>query len=207
MLPLHNGLTLLDHNIKKASSCDRTLVVVHFRDEVITSYLDRKGYDIEIVYQESLDRGMLGAIEACREHVDDDYMTFLSDEFSCPVKVKDAIKYYSSSGADVLIGVVNSPVTYTVEMIPYGVFRVNKLSSTSSYMGTGMCIFKQDTIDKIGEVSGHDIEDFINHLLKEEYKAILYPIAERYFNINTWRDYERLIYHLMLRGKDHKCKI
>ena len=111
-------------------------------------------------------------------------------------------EFLCKNNIDILLGIVHSPSAYYILKDKDGVEKVVKeYDSCSLNIGTGMCIFSSTCLEVLDDVDGKSLEDFINYLIQEGYRASTYPIADVYFNINTWKDYERLLQHLILRGE------
>ena len=75
-----------------------------------------------------------------------------------------------------------------------------KLGVPAKLYGTGTCILPYESLNYLEDCRKGDLEDLLN-ILAKDYRIDVYPLAHLYMNINSWKDYEKLLFYLLLEDR------
>lgn len=199
------GKHLIEYSLENlfALNVERIYIVVGRHRESIEQKIGGayNGVPVNYVVQEN-PVGLVNAIAAAAEYIDDDAVLQLSDEiFINPdtARLADELK----KGADIICGVTTEDnpekikANYSVEVNGNGELTscTEKPRVVNNRLkGTGFCAFSRESVKTlVREYDGamnvpNDLCDFINILIKRGRRGIAVEIAEKEYNINTAED-------------------
>lgn len=202
------GKPVVEYNLERAADLedvDEIVVVVGYRaEDTINRYgTSYKGKKIKYVMQWE-QRGLVHAIE-CSKHAlgKDDFFLLLGDEVLVKSKHKEMLEKFKQENLFGICGVCitkdRSKIsrTYTVIVDSDGrIFRLieKPKKALNDFQGTGHCVFKNEILPYIERTPIHhergekELPDLIQCAVDDGHEIKIFPICEKYTNINTEED-------------------
>lgn len=206
-LGIVDNKSLISHNIERLllmGICEIIIVVGKDGDN-IKGHVEVYQNKAEILFvEQEMQLGIVDAIKCAVSLIgSDDFVLCLGDEIFYNQKPREMLDYFISTKADCACGIVSDESENEIKKC-YSVVvdqSDNILELTekpekpyNSLKGTGFCIFKNKTLDYIGNVkpnskSGqYDLCDWIRICIDKGLICKVFDFADKEFNINTLDD-------------------
>lgn len=181
----------------------KIIVVVGYNKEYIIKYLGNsyKGIPIEYVVQEP-QKGIAHGIMFASQCITEDFLMCLSDEIMIASNIKEFQKFFETSKADCVCGVVkdcieNIKKTYTLELTENN--RITQIIEKPNMVfnnlkGTGYCMMSTRMVKCLSQLSinpirnEYEMGDWIKLALNSNYNCYSFEIAKAAYNINEQSD-------------------
>lgn len=207
------GKPVLEYNLERASELEIDeiiLVVGHRAEDIINKYgAEFRGKRIRYVLQWE-QKGLVHAIECAKKELGKhDFFLLLGDEVLTNSKHKEMLDTFLKENVFGICGVVFQPDkekikrTYTilVDEREKRIFRLieKPRKPLAHWQGTGHCIFKNEILSYIERTPIHpergekELPDLIQCAIDEGHVIKMFPICDKYTNINTEEDLKEAI--------------
>lgn len=204
------GKPVVEYNLERAADLedvDEIIIIVGYRAEDIinrygTSYKKKK-LSYVMQWEQS---GLVHAIECSKQALgSDDFFLLLGDEVLTKSKHKEMLEKFKKEKLFGICGVCitkdRSKIsrTYTVIVDSGGrIFRLieKPKKPLNDFQGTGHCIFRNEILSYIDRTPIHpergekELPDLIQCAVDNGHEIKIFPICEKYTNINTEEDLE-----------------
>jgi len=199
--------SLIFHNIERLllMGISDIVIVVGKDSDSIKKHVEEYQINAKISFAEQrLQSGIVNAVKCASSLIgDDDFVLCLGDEIFVNQKPIEMLDFFTCTGADCVCGIVPNESEDEIRKC-YSVLvddTENILDLTekpekpyNSLKGTGFCIFRNRTLDFIGDViqnpkSGqYELCDWIKLCIRKGMICKAFNIADKEFNINTLED-------------------
>ncbi len=204
------GKPVLEYNLERAADIEdiKEIIVVvgHKAEDIINNYgIKFRDKRIKYVIQKE-QKGIVHAIECAKDYLEgDDFFLLLGDEVLINSKHKEMVEEFKENDLFGICGVCfvddKSKIsrTYSVMVDEKGrIFRLieKPKNPLNNIQGTGHCIFKNEIINYIERTPIHpergekELPDLIQCAIDDGKIVKIFPICEKYTNINTIEDLE-----------------
>ena len=187
---------IIDYNIDRLITygLNHISVTVNYLREQLEEHFDmpRDGVKINTV-REPKYLGTIGSIRFVEKFYSDTILLMNSDLFT-NIDYEDFYLHFKQNNADMSV----AAIPYVVK-VPYGVFNlegreikgVTEKPTISYYANAGIYLIKKERLDLIPENEYFNATDFMELLIKKEYKVIRYPISGYWIDIGQHDELER----------------
>ena len=187
---------IIDYNIDRLITygLNHISVTVNYLREQIEEHfsIPRAGVKINTV-REPKYLGTIGSIRFVENFHNDTILLMNSDLFT-NIDYEDFYLHFKQNDADMSV----AAIPYVVK-VPYGVFNlegreikgVTEKPTISYYANAGIYLIKRERLDLIPENEYFNATDFMELLIKENYKVIRYPISGYWIDIGQRDELER----------------
>lgn len=203
-----DGRPLLDYHLESAvqAGVNRFVVVIGYLGDSIRQRFGHsyQGRPIEYIEQQE-QHGLVHAITMASPLLDDDFLLMLGDEFFLGPRHAELVKTFYAGNYFGLCGTVHEPDPATIRKT-YSVLlgkddRVCRLiekprKPVNHIKGTGVCAFRRAMLDYIEFTPVHylrkekELPGLIQEAVDDGEHVGVYPICERYLNMNQIEDLE-----------------
>lgn len=187
---------IIDYNIDSLISygLKHISVTVNYLGEQLEAHFKeaRNGIKINTIH-EPMYLGTIGSIKFIDTFYNDTVLVMNSDLFT-NIDYEDFYLHFIQHNADMSV----AAVPYVVK-VPYGVFNlegrnikgVTEKPTISYYANAGIYLIKKELLNLIPDNEFFNATDFMEKLIKEEYKVIRYPISGYWIDIGQHNELER----------------
>tara|TARA_B100000315_G_C14593479_1_gene597301 strand:+ start:7008 stop:7736 length:729 start_codon:yes stop_codon:yes gene_type:complete len=210
LMPL-NGKTIIEYNLDTIKDLDisEVIIVVGYKaEEIINKFGNNyKGKRIKYVIQWE-QRGLVNAIEYCKELIDEDFLLLLGDELFFRPDHNGMLRKFQEIDVFAMCGVV--PVSDIKKISnTYSIFLNDKNTiyrlvekpdkPFNNFMGTGNCVFKKEIFQYIEKTpinyirKEKELPDLIQCAIDDGRVVKSYNISSNYFNINSKEDMDEAL--------------
>ncbi|SFU83165.1 Methyltransferase domain-containing protein [Clostridium sp. DSM 8431] len=204
-----NGCSLIENaleNIVDSMPVTAITIVVGYAEEFIREKIgkDFRGITINYVKQEKRD-GILGALNAALDTIDDDVIMQLGDEYYFEPKYDEGLKIFEES--DCVFGICKSSqqqvketysIKYSLEGKPIE-FCEKPKNPFNNYAGTGMVMLKKSIFKNIRKIyldGKRDLIDIFIDVVNSNQIISSFECTSFYENVNSKKNYNRLINYI-----------
>ena len=202
-----NGKPVIEYSLECLvnTDIDEIIIIIGYRAEDIINHLGNqyKGKRIKYVMQAD-QKGLVYAIECAQDVIDgDDFMLLLGDEVLINARHGEMIVEFRNNDLFAICGVLwvddKELIKKTYSMIQdenNNIFRLieKPRRPLNNYMGTGVCIFKNQMLEYIEYTPIHhkrkekELPDFIQCAIDDGNPVKSFIVCDKYANINTLED-------------------
>ena len=187
---------IIDYNIDNliSNGVKHISVTINYLGEQLEEHFKREREGIKInTVREPKYLGTIGSIKFIDSFFNDTILVMNSDLFT-NIDYEDFFLHFKQHNADMSV----AAVPYVVK-IPYGVFNlegrnikgVTEKPTISYYANAGIYLIKKELLNLIPDNEFFNATDFMEKLIKEEYKVIRYPISGYWIDIGQHDELER----------------
>ena len=167
-------------------------ITVRYLKEFIISGLNHVRPEIKFVTEDH-PLGTIGAVKLIT-HFNSDYLLLMNSDVLTNIDFEEFFQNFINSEADLQIATIPYNVT-----IPYGVVETNETNNKvinlkekpryTYYTNAGIYLFKKQLIDWIPENTKFDATDFIELLIKNNFKIVPFPMYCYWLDIGQPEDF------------------
>ncbi len=155
MVPV-NGLPLLQHHLEQAAALhvSAIVVVVGYLGDTIAEHFGASFRGIPVHYvMQPQQLGLVHAMECAVDHLDEDFILMLGDEYFIEPRHGEMVELFQRSGAFAVCGVVEEhdvdSIRKTYAVIEDEEHRIHRLIEKprkpfTAIKGTGCCLFRRE---------------------------------------------------------------
>ena len=201
------GKPMIEHNLQRLAALDAideiVIAVGYKAEDIINRYgISFEGKRIQYVIQ-SVQQGLVHAIECSQKIIDEDFLLMLGDEIMINPRHQDMIDRFNQEQLFAICGMVKvndrSEISKTYSVFHDDRGRIFRLiekprNPSNNLMGTGNCIFRKDVfsyIDKTPvnqERKEKELPDLIQCAIDEGNPVTSFEICSKYVNVNSEDD-------------------
>ena len=160
--------------------------VNYLKDKIINYFKNGENWDVEIKYlEETKPLGTVGAISKIPKNLTDPFLLINGDVLT-RVNYSKLIQFHNNHNTIATMSVIE----YHTE-IPYGVVELkdekikffNEKPKISNFINAGIYIFDPKALNHLNRDEKIDIPEFLDNLMKKNYKICAFPIHEYWLDI------------------------
>ena len=197
MLEIDNK-PMLQHIIDNALAHDLRDITIstHFEQEKIIDYFGNgSNFDANIEYiSEQQPLGTAGCIKNLK--FGDNYLVVINGDIISKIDYSSLLDYH------VMMNSMATMATHEHEIInPYGVVETNGINITDvkekpkwiTNVNAGVYVFNPAVQNLLSATEKIDMPDFFRRILYKNFRAIMYPLAEKPIEIGTLKQYSEVV--------------
>lgn len=195
---------IIDYNVERLISygIDHITATVNYLSKQVEEHFEQSIKDVKVnCVREPEFLGTIGSIKFVKDFSNDTVLVMNSDLFT-NINYEDFYLHFKEHNADMSV----AAIPYSIS-VPYGIFNLEgreihgliEKPTYNYYANAGIYLFKRNLLEKIPVNRFYNATDFIEQLIRENYKVIRFPITGYWIDIGKHEDYHKaqeLVKHL-----------
>ena len=192
--------TVIEHIIEKfvKFGLNYFLISINYKSKILKSFFEELNPNYKIKFlEEKKPLGTAGSLSFIKSKIKKNVIITNSD-IILDIDINDVYKFHKENKNDLTLVVAAKEYE-----IPYGSCEINSFAKLikikekpvlNFLVNTGLYIFNKRALKEIKNNKKLDMNDYINYLLKKNFKIMVFPVSEKsWIDVGQWNEYKKAV--------------